>query len=498
MLEQTEYSSSAEHLSSTASVRAAIDIGSNTVHLVIARCLPDDLEILADELELVRIGESVNATGAISSEKRDLTISTLQKYQELVAHYTTEPVLVVATEAIRQASNGEEFLAAILAATGLVVHIIGGDVEATLTFYGATYELQHSGPPPAMIGVMDLGGGSMELVTAYHLQITWSTSVPIGSGRLHDRYLPSNPPTREEFAAAQAYLKSYLRELSIPDEPAALIVVGGSANTLLFLARYSLGVSQTETRLTYEDVAHCEGLLRALPADEVAERYAIAPQRARILPAGALIIRMLMERLHLQEIHVSTHGIREGVLLARERYGESWLAQLRGEVSAPVQQSETEAAARKEAAAETFAASGRRLLLARTRSMLEWREEVLKHEDIEAVHKMRVASRRLRAALDAYESLCEPKQFKKVYRRVKELADVLGKARDTDVMIENLQRQMEHIPSEEHAGMQWFIDRLSAYRQQHQRTLETYLSDRELNGDALLQQIKACLPEKGD
>jgi exopolyphosphatase/pppGpp-phosphohydrolase len=497
MLEQTEYSSSTVHTLSTAPVRAAIDIGSNTVHLVVARCLPDNLEILVDELELVRIGESVNATGAISPEKRDQTIATLQKYQELAMQYAAESVLVVATEAIRQASNGEEFLAAILEATGLVVHIIGGDVEATLTFYGATYELDHNGPAPATIGVMDLGGGSMELVTARRLQITWSTSVPIGSGWLHDRYLPSDPPTREEFVAAQEYLKAYFQDLPVQDQPAALIVVGGSANTLLHLARYSVGVSQTETGLTYEDVVHCEGLLRALPADEVAQRYTIALQRARILPAGALIIRMLMERLQLKEIHVSTHGIREGVLLARARYGESWLAQLQGEASDPVQQSVPETSAREDAAAETFAASGRRLLLQRTRSMLEWRKEVLKHEDIEAVHKMRVASRRLRAVLDAYELVCEPKQFKKVYRRVKALADILGKARDTDVMIENLQAQMEHVPVKEQAGMQWLIDRLSVYRQQHQHTLEAFLRDRQLDEDVLLQQMKACLPERG-
>jgi exopolyphosphatase/pppGpp-phosphohydrolase len=478
-------------------VRAAIDIGSNTVHLVVARCLPDNLEILVDELELVRIGESVNATGAISPEKRDRTIATLQKYQELATQHAAESVLVVATEAIRQASNSEEFLAAILAATGLVVHIIGGDVEAMLTFYGATYELEHQGPAPATIGVMDLGGGSLELVTARQLQITWSTSVPVGSGWLHDRYLPSDPPTREQFAAAQQYLQVYFHDLPVPDLPGALIVVGGSANTLLYLARYSLGVSQTETGLTYEDVVHCEGLLRALPADEVVQRYTIALQRAHILPAGALIIRTLMERLQLKEIHVSTHGIREGVLLARARYGDSWLSKLRGEVSDPVQQHAPATPAKQDAMAETFAASGRRLLLERTRSMLEWRKEVLKHEDIEAVHKMRVASRRLRAVLDAYEPVCEPKQFKKVYRRVKALADILGKARDTDVMIENLRAQMEHIPAAEQAGMQWLIDRLNAYRQQHQQTLAAFLHDQALDDNVLLQQMKACLPERG-
>jgi exopolyphosphatase/pppGpp-phosphohydrolase len=313
---------------STPPVYAAIDIGSNTVHLVVARCFEDRVELLADELELVRIGESVNVTGAISPQKQDQTIATLQKYQTQAEHFAAASVFVVATEAIRRASNSAEFLAAIRAATGLVVHIIGGDVEAALTFYGATYELSQHGSPPDDIAVADLGGGSMELVIAHRLQIVWSTSLPIGSGWLHDRYVPSDPPTVQEVATAQAFLLDYFQKIPVQTYPAALIFVGGSANTLLYLARAALGVNQAETRLLYEDVVRCEGILRVLPAEEVARRYPIDPQRARILPAGAFIIRMLMERLQLKEIYVSAHGIREGVLLARVRYGEQWLTRL--------------------------------------------------------------------------------------------------------------------------------------------------------------------------
>jgi exopolyphosphatase / guanosine-5'-triphosphate,3'-diphosphate pyrophosphatase len=340
MQEQSEHALPHKEVLSTAPVYAAIDVGSNTVHLVVARCFKDRVEILADELELVRIGESVNATGAISPQKRDQTIATLQKYQAQAEHYAASSVFVVATEAIRRASNSAEFLATIREATGLVVHIIGGDVEATLTFYGATYELSQYGPPPVDLAVADLGGGSMELVIAHQLQIVWSTSLPIGSGWLHDRYLPSDPPTQQEVAAAQKFLLDYLQTISVQTSPAALIFVGGSANTLLYLARYSLGVSQTETRLSYEDVVRCEEILRVLPADEVARRYPIDPHRARILPAGAFIIRMLMERLYLKEIYVSAHGIREGVLLARVRYGEQWQAQLQESAIHPGEQSD--------------------------------------------------------------------------------------------------------------------------------------------------------------
>src|SRR5713101_5661914 len=132
-----------------APIRAAIDIGSNTIHIVVARSMLDNLEILADEEELVRIGESVTATGEISPQKRDLAIATLSRYKALAEQHHARHILVMATEAIRQASNHEAFLASVLQATGLEVHLIEGVAEATLTFYGATCELNQESHPPA-------------------------------------------------------------------------------------------------------------------------------------------------------------------------------------------------------------------------------------------------------------------------------------------------------------------------------------------------------------
>ena len=123
--------------------------------------------------------------------------------------------------------------------------------------------------------------------------------------------------------------------------------------------------------------------------------------------------------------------------------------------------------------------------------MLEWPEEVLKHEDVEAVHKMRVATRRLRATLDAYQSICDPKSFKKIYRQVTQIADALGAARDTDVMLINLHAQLEQVKSEDKDGVEWIIKRSQTFRQQKQRELETFLQN--LDEDALKQQIESCI-----
>jgi exopolyphosphatase/pppGpp-phosphohydrolase len=471
-----------------APIRAAIDIGSNTIHIVVARSLSDDLNIIADEQEVVRIGASVTATGAISPEKREEALTTLCRYKALAEQHTSEPVLVVATEAIRQANNNAEFLAAVKERTGLEVMIVDGDVEATLTFYGATYELLKEPGPPAQIGVMDLGGGSMELVTAQDMRITWRASFPIGSGWLHDRYLPADPPTRDDLHVALTFLHTYLQGINVRQRPPALIVTGGSANSLLHLVRRAFGLEEDVWRLTHDDLLRCEGLLSALTAEEVSQRYGQPLARTRILPAGALIVRAMMERLRLDEIRVSPHGIREGVLLARARYGEDWLSQVQRRAAPGKRGRKAQKGGEQE---ESFIDSGRRLLTERTQKMLEWRAAVLKDEDIENVHKMRVASRRLRAVLDAYESACDQKQFKKTYRQVKKIADMLGQVRDTDVTNVHLQQQLEQVAEDERAGVQWLIARLAEYRQQRQESLKTFLQ--ELDEDALLDQVRSCL-----
>ncbi len=472
-------------------MRAAIDIGSNTIHVVVARCMPDDLDIVADEVEMVRIGESVNATGAISTEKRDAALTVLRDYQALAQQHGAEEVLVVATEAIRKAKNSAEFIEYVRKETGLTVQLVSGNAEATLTFYGATYEEAKQPNAPAEIGVMDLGGGSTEFVTAKNMHISWRVSIPVGSGWLHDRYMPSNPPTEDELAVAQTFLQTYLQGMRMKQSPPKLIVTGGSANSLFYLAQQAYQLNGRTPHLTFDDLMHCEGLLTALPAEEIAQRYRQPVSRARILPAGALIIREVMARLGLREIAVSPHGIREGALLARTRFGEQWLERVASETQNG--RSHVQFEGGSAALDETFAQSGARLLRERTKKLFEWRDDVLKHEDIEAVHKMRVASRRLRATLDAYEPCCEPKQFKKVYRTVQQVADMLGRARDTDVMLQGLQQRLTKATSEEQAGVAWLIERLNTYRQQTQDELSTLLQT--LDEDALQRDILRCIKE---
>lgn len=473
----------------TSAIRAAIDIGSNTIELLIARCLPGDLEIIEHQTTMARLGESVDKSGEVSRDKFDLTLDTLRKYQKLAQQHEAEQVLAIATEALREARNNQDFLAAIKRETGIEVQLISGLAEAVLDYYGATY----SSAAHADSGVLDVGGGSTEIILAKHRHITWLTSIPIGSGAIHDRYLPSDPPTGEELKATNSYLAQYIPTIGIPEAPTALIVTGSSASSLLKLARHAFKLDEQGDHLTLEDLTRCEGLLSALPTEEIAQRFEQRPERARILAAGALIIQAMMRYFHLDEVRVSSHGVREGALLAYTRYGDHWLEEVnsiasrQGRISA-----EQDAQAMQDKQKQPFADFGQDILPAYTKKFLKWSDDIRDQEDSEAVHKMRVASRRLRAALDAFESGADAKLFKKVNRRVKKLADRLGAVRDTDVMIAGLRAEQQAAPDEEQAaGRQWLIDRLQAYHKQEQQALDAELES--LDEEALEQQIDSCI-----
>lgn len=473
---------------------AAIDIGSNTVATTIAHCKPDQLDVIKDESAMLRIEEDVKAKGEISAEKHDALLTTVRKYAEMAKQQEANAILAVATEAMRDAQNNQEVIDEIQRETGVQVNIIPGTIEAALTYHGATY-----GPDiPPDAAVLDVGGGSSELVTARQRHITWLTSVPIGSSWLHDQYLPTDPPTEDEIEDAQGFIRHYLRNLHVPHLPLTLVVTGSSAKALLKMSKEALKLDEHSDHLTYKDISGCLTLLRTMPAEQAAQRYEMEAERAKVLPGGILLMLEMMAYLHLDEIRISHHGVREGMLLAYARYGEHWLDHADVKVSddrigqaPPVPKS----AASQHAGNETFVESGHDELLKRAQKFTDWHDDVLKNEDVEAVHKMRVASRRLRATMDAYEPACKSKPFKQIYRQVKEAADLLGAARDIDVMTQNMRTMLEQAPEEEKAGVQWFIDRLSACRKQEQRRLGTYLQN--LNEKTFEQKMEACIAAKG-
>ena len=288
-------------------VRAAcIDIGSNTTRLLVADCVDGELVEVYQERAFTRIGKGLAASGAIGADKIEEVVAVVLGQLAVARAHGAGEIRGVATAAIRTASNGVALVEAIAAGTGLQVEIVSGEDEARLAFRGAAAMLE---PDTAArcrrLAVIDVGGGSSEVVVgAAPDRVGWWASVAIGSGALTDHCLHSDPPTPGEFQAARHEVAAALAGLA-PPCPEVVVAVGGSATSLGRVAGTVLDAPSLARALT---------VLTGAPAAAVAERFVIDPQRARLLPAGLLILEGV-SRLLESTIQVGRGGIREGVLL---------------------------------------------------------------------------------------------------------------------------------------------------------------------------------------
>jgi exopolyphosphatase/guanosine-5'-triphosphate,3'-diphosphate pyrophosphatase len=325
---------------------AAVDVGSNTVHVTVARRLDDGtrlggLEIIADQSDLVRLGHDVAATGRLGPERTTRALAALRQYAALARMLGAEIVLGMATEGVRTAANCGTFVARAAAETGIPLHVIAGDQEAALSYWGATSQsAAESAVPRGPRAVVDLGGGSLELVIGEGTAVRWRVSLPLGAGAVRDRYGLSNPPTLGEldraYQAVHALLASYAPPLPVDE----FAVCGGTAGALAVLGTRVLGEGGPRiivreghlVEVTGPPILtryHLEAVLALLhrePAARVAARHGIRPARARILSAGCIVLLATMERLGVSRLRVSARGLREGAILAYLHAGDAWLA----------------------------------------------------------------------------------------------------------------------------------------------------------------------------
>jgi exopolyphosphatase/guanosine-5'-triphosphate,3'-diphosphate pyrophosphatase len=265
----------------------------------------DCLQEVHQERAFTRIGRNLPPGAAIPPEKIEEVVAVVGAQLLMARGLGVAHVRGVATAAIRWAANGDELVAAIRAATGLEVDVLSGEDEARLAFCGAAAMLDDAPTPPASLGVLDVGGGSSEMVVGtVPADIGWWASVQLGSSTLTDCCLHSDPPSAAQLAAARREVEAALALLA-PPQPAVTVAVGGSATSLAVMAGKILDASALLRSLR---------VLASEPSAVVARRSQIDPQRARLLPAGLLILEGMAQRLGTA-IVVGRGGIREGVLL---------------------------------------------------------------------------------------------------------------------------------------------------------------------------------------
>jgi exopolyphosphatase/pppGpp-phosphohydrolase len=292
---------------------AAVDIGSNTVHSLVADVVRGKLEDVAHYVEEPELGPYVARTGAIGSRSR-AAIRALVSVVERARSHGFEILIAGATQAVRQATDRDAFIREASRAIGVPVHVISAQREADLSFLGVAS--RHS--VRREWAMVDLGGGSTEVVIARGQAMVRSATLPIGSGVLAGTYL-SDPPKPEERARLR---KAALRELThAPDgDVERLVATGGTASNLPLVLTHR----NPPPVLTTADLLTCERRLDMDRAAEVAKSVKLPPSRVKAMRAGVEALLLLLDWYGLAVLHVSHQGLRHGMLLAYLERGNDW------------------------------------------------------------------------------------------------------------------------------------------------------------------------------
>jgi exopolyphosphatase/guanosine-5'-triphosphate,3'-diphosphate pyrophosphatase len=283
--------------------RACIDIGSNTTRLLVADCDSGQLDEVHQERVFTRLSGCLGPSREIGQSKIDEVCDVVAAQRRAAEELGASDVWCVATAAIRRASNGSELASAIKSSAGLELQILSAEDEARLAFVGAARTMDRK--PETPFGVVDVGGGSSELVVGTPPDhVSWSWSFEVGSGDIADEFLKSDPPSESELGKARNALCGTFSGVAVP-RPKAAVAVGGSATSLRRL---------TGARLDSGAFGRTLALLLSAPTQQIAKQFELDPERVRLLAGGMLILEEA-SRAFATELEIGRGGLREGVLL---------------------------------------------------------------------------------------------------------------------------------------------------------------------------------------
>jgi exopolyphosphatase/guanosine-5'-triphosphate,3'-diphosphate pyrophosphatase len=291
---------------------AAIDCGTNTIKLLIGALPAVDVR----EMRMARLGQDLDRTGRIADEALERAFAAIEEYAELIRAHGVPPerVRFVATSASRDASNADVFVAGVRDRLGVEPEVVSGAVEAALSFDGAVRNLRETPATPVL--VVDIGGGSTELILGSTAPDD-SDSMDIGSVRLHERHLHSDPPTAAEVAACVADIDAHLDACRVsPADAATVVGVAGTVTQLAAVALDLTAYSRADVDQLVLPVADVHATVERLLAMTVAERLALPamhPGRADVIGAGVLILDRVLRRTGAASLVVSDSDILDGI-----------------------------------------------------------------------------------------------------------------------------------------------------------------------------------------
>jgi exopolyphosphatase/guanosine-5'-triphosphate,3'-diphosphate pyrophosphatase len=295
---------------------ATLDVGTNTVLLLVAEAAGDRFRPVVERAEITRLGKGVDKTGRLDAESLEATVSAITRFAAEARSLGAAEIACVATSASRDASNGSEFRERVRREAGVEAEIISGDLEAELTYLSATRDVGTELP----VAVLDIGGGSTELVIGHEGSVQFKRSFNVGSVRLTERFVRNDPPSASERAEMQRYVDEVFSEA--PPAPAGFRFVG-VAGTVTTVCAVSRGIAPYDSekvhlsKLTRQEVERETDRYFRLSVAEKRALSGMEPKRADVIAAGALILERAMVRLGADEAIVSDRGIRWGLLYHR-------------------------------------------------------------------------------------------------------------------------------------------------------------------------------------
>jgi exopolyphosphatase/guanosine-5'-triphosphate,3'-diphosphate pyrophosphatase len=301
---------------------AAIDIGTNTILCVIAEAVADGRFTVLDDLaEITRLGEGVDRTGRINPEGEQRSREVLRKYISRCRELGVGEIVAGGTSALRDAENGHEVRARLKQEFGIEVRLLSGEEEAALSYLAVQRGLTLG---DAELLVIDIGGGSTEFIRGGKSAVYRLCSLDVGSVRLTERFLHSDPVRDEEcdelVQAIDAAIKPLFETWGESSHPLTLVGIAGTFTTLAAVEKQLMRYSHREVHGTNLTLAEVRRQVRLYREKTIAERKKIPglePKRADVIFAGAILIERIMTRLHAERIIVSDQGVRYGLLHER-------------------------------------------------------------------------------------------------------------------------------------------------------------------------------------
>lgn len=283
---------------------SVVDVGSNTIHLLVGEVDGGEVLPVTGEKFSARLGAGVEKTGRLEEGRLLLAAEAINFFARIAALNGAPSPEVLATSAVRDAENGPELVERVREATGLKMRLISGQKEAELGFRGALSALGGRGTGKVL--VVDLGGGSAQLIFGDASGVVEErVSLPLGTNRTTERFVQADPPMDEELEELGGYVAGLLPDWNIGEAP--VVAVGGSARAMVKITSDPLAVGR---------LWRLSGEIRGVPSGVLAREHGLAPERARVLPAAITTLATVLEAFGKGELTVARGGIREGTLLA--------------------------------------------------------------------------------------------------------------------------------------------------------------------------------------